>query len=545
MSEWRLVLNNSLSNQICAIHQGGVGWSQGMNIELYYDPDPSAAKLKIGQMQIRTGQLLYRDLPPDFPVTVELKIGNNTSGQIAMNRYVVLVSSSSGTYYAHYFMNSGYGCEVTVPQGGNDDLTVEIIVRTSGAVNTSNTFLIPPPFAISVASISPAPQTGKVCTVTLNKTVPDSSWKIYSNIFIRSNYKTDGTSSYCHGYKTDMVTRIGANDYGFNKFTLYYPYDSSKPMTSNKGLIQIYFRAELSTTYFESGTYVYFSVQHEFTMTFTDQTDPQVNPTVVLNAIAENPSGMLARYGKYVGGGIGKLTFSLASVACKFGASFSKRTMALYNSNGTLNNKWEYSNTNSFTLSLTNKSDAAWYMVVSITDSAGRVGSATTAVFQAYGYEAPSIIVFSASRCDDDGTANDSGDHCKISFQFKVTPLGNINKKKVTLNAPDGSHVYTGLEYNHGSIYQYISVADTETSYQIDLIVEDDFDEVTRTMRLSTAGVIMDFLYNGKGIGLGKVAESTNMVEVNPEWTFKAEKITIRGQDLATILQSLGYTFPT
>ena len=86
MSEWRLVLNNSLSNQICAIHQGGVGWSKGMNIELYYDPDPSAAKLKIGLMQIRTGQLLYRDLPPDFPVTVELKIGNNTSGQIAMDR---------------------------------------------------------------------------------------------------------------------------------------------------------------------------------------------------------------------------------------------------------------------------------------------------------------------------------------------------------------------------------------------------------------------------------------------------------------------------
>ena len=55
----------------------------------------------------------------------------------------------------------------------------------------------------------------------------------------------------------------------------------------------------------------------------------------------------------------------------------------------------------------------------------------------------------------------------------------------------------------------------------------------------------MDFLYDGKGIGLGKVAEYTDMVEVNPEWTFKAEKITFKGVDLESILTSLGYVFPT
>jgi len=55
----------------------------------------------------------------------------------------------------------------------------------------------------------------------------------------------------------------------------------------------------------------------------------------------------------------------------------------------------------------------------------------------------------------------------------------------------------------------------------------------------------MDFLYDGKGIGLGKVAETTEMVEVNPQWTFKADKMTFKGQDLETILTSLGYVFPT
>ena len=65
------------------------------------------------------------------------------------------------------------------------------------------------------------------------------------------------------------------------------------------------------------------------------------------------------------------------------------------------------------------------------------------------------------------------------------------------------------------------------------------------TRNISTAGVIMDFLYDGKGIGLGKIAETTEMVEVNPQWTFKADKMTFKGQDLETILTSLGYVFPT
>ena len=65
------------------------------------------------------------------------------------------------------------------------------------------------------------------------------------------------------------------------------------------------------------------------------------------------------------------------------------------------------------------------------------------------------------------------------------------------------------------------------------------------TRNLSTAGVIMDFLRDGKGIGLGKVAETSEMVEVNPQWVFKANNITFKGVNLQTILESLGYVFPS
>ena len=46
-------------------------------------------------------------------------------------------------------------------------------------------------------------------------------------------------------------------------------------------------------------------------------------------------------------------------------------------------------------------------------------------------------------------------------------------------------------------------------------------------MNLSTAGVIMDFLAGGDGIGLGKVAELADTVDINPNWTLRINNIDL------------------
>lgn len=525
-----MTFKTSFADQICNFTDSGITYVRSGYPALSYDYTSATPELKIYYIQIYS-----RGQTSNVAMTVELKIGNNTSGEITMPPRVI-----GGETYYEYQNYDGSLSGVLVPNS-DSDLSVQIIIRIDGVAKTTNTFVIPPPLGLSVTSISPSPATGKACTVTLNKAVPNNSWKLSTKRIIIAAYYDDPVYRMSvYGYKTDMSTRVEYYEYGFSQFTFYVPYDSSKQRSNDQAKITVEFQADPDYDYFTFGTtYLTSTLEHVFTMSYINQTDPLAGPTVVLNAIAENPSGMMATYGKYIGGSIQKLTFSIASITYKFGSSFSKRTMSLYNSNGTLNKAWEYSNTNNFTLSLTNKVDAAYYMTVSITDSAGRVGSATTSTFQIYGYDVPSIISLNASRCDQDGTANDSGAYCKITYQFKVYALGNQNTKKVTLYAPDGSHVYTNLDYDHGSAYQYISAANTETSYQIDLTVEDDFDEATRTMNLSTAGVIMDFLYNGKGIGLGKVSETTNMVEVNPSWVFKANNITLGSDDLRTLLNSI------
>ena len=528
---YSLWFQNDFGDQICGFTHNSISYTRLNAQTLAYEPFIANPTLGIDAIQIQAAS----NPGTNIAITAELKIGNATTGQKTLTR----VDNTTFKLLGPTTPNS-----VAVP-ASDSDISCQIIIRVNGTVKTTTTFLIPPPLNLYVSSISPSPATGKVCTVTLNKTIP-AKYNLADRVLVSTYYDGNVYHKGTYAYLADMATITTSFLTGFNQVTFYVPYDSSLTHPSNQAKIKFLVETTADSTYFSySSDLLRLTLDHTFTMSYVDQTDPVANPTVTLNPIAENPSGMLAKYGKYVGGGIGKLTFSLASVVCKFGAKFKSRTVALYKSDGTFVNRWSYSNTNSFTLTLTNTTDNAWFIVVTITDTAGRYGTATSAVFQVFGYADPSIIKLEASRCDQDGTANDSGEYCKIRFRFKVIALGDINSKTVTLIAPDGSHVYRNLDYDHANDYSLITPADTETSYQITLTVEDDFKEITQSMNLSTAGVLMDFLYNGKGIGLGKVAETANMVEVNPEWTFKAQTIMIHGQDLATILQQLGYTFPT
>ena len=490
-------------------------------------------------------------------VTLELKI--NQDGQTASSGQIPLTTRIVGNSYtlfeyAHSGGSSTSPYKLNVPFNDGRLLTLHAIVRVNGSVQKDTTLQIAAPLNLSITSHSPSPQTGKVGTVTLaNSVVNNSYWKMTEPYRVYAYHNTSSSATYnwyyTSAYTNNGQTEVVANASGFNQFQYYYEYVSGRPYTDNAGKIQAKFRVQLSDFYTYSGTvrvyYVDFTYINEFTWTYTNQTDNNAGPIINSKSITPTPTGYLEHYGKYIGGGKTTLSFGW-NVSWRFGSSFSKVKYFLYNSGGTLINSWEYTTLSALNLTLTNTVDASQYVVVTITASNGSSTSSTYSTFNTYGYSNPEILNLTASRCNQDGTANDTGAYCKIIFKFKITSLDNQNGRTVTLVAPDGSHVWTNLDYDHGAnSYYIISAADIEHSYTITLSVQDDFMTATRTINLSTAGVIMDFLYDGKGIGLGKVAETTEMVEVNPGWTFKCNTMTFHGQDLKTILESLGYVFPS
>lgn len=158
-----------------------------------------------------------------------------------------------------------------------------------------------------------------------------------------------------------------------------------------------------------------------------------------------------------------------------------------------------------------------------VTDKRGRSGSASKSI-TVLDYTAPSISKLAVGRCDSDGTANDQGEYVKVTYSYRVTPLSELNTATAKLGYKKSAETeYTEVEL--GSSYSaanasYIFAADTGFSYDVVLSVSDVFRATERSTSASTAFTLMHFKADGTGIGIGKISENSNMLEIGLETRF-------------------------
>lgn len=176
-------------------------------------------------------------------------------------------------------------------------------------------------------------------------------------------------------------------------------------------------------------------------------------------------------------------------------------------------------------------------VVLTATDSRGLSGQGSKSFSSLTPYSAPGISAVSFHRCREDHTRDDTGGYCELTATFTISPVQNLNDKTAKIESSAYNNTQTMSAYTQTITYFF--AVNSERSYDIVLKAIDAINTTPVTVRLSTAGVIMDFLAGGKGIGLGKVAETQNCVEVNPEWTFKANSIQLAGTDLGTLLTAI------
>ena len=176
-------------------------------------------------------------------------------------------------------------------------------------------------------------------------------------------------------------------------------------------------------------------------------------------------------------------------------------------------------------------------VVLTATDSRGLSGQGSKSFSSLTPYSAPGISAVSFHRCRADHTRDDTGGYCELTATFTISPVQNLNDKTAKIESSAYNNTQTMSAYTQTITYFF--AVNPERSYDIVLKAIDAINTTPMTVRLSTAGVIMDFLAGGKGIGLGKVAETQNCVEVNPEWTFKANNIQLAGTDLGTLLTAI------
>lgn len=234
----------------------------------------------------------------------------------------------------------------------------------------------------------------------------------------------------------------------------------------------------------------------------------------------EDANGYLSTYGAYIKG---KSRFKVVvTPTTSYGSAIA--------SYSTTANGSTYTSA-SFTTG-TLKSHGTLTIKATVKDKRGRSGTASVSL-TVWNYAAPSITKLDVRRCNSDGTANDQGEYVQVTFSGKATSLENKNTVTYTLyhkKTSDGSFTTVSLPDYTGqysvSNATYIFPAETGSSYDVRFAVKDAFSTVTSNTSASTAFTIMHFSAGGTGIGIGKVSESENLLDIGIPVIFREGVVT-------------------
>lgn len=157
---------------------------------------------------------------------------------------------------------------------------------------------------------------------------------------------------------------------------------------------------------------------------------------------------------------------------------------------------------------------------VTVKDKRGRTGTASYTM-NVQNYVAPAVSMLTVKRCNADGTENAQGEYCQLAFNATVTGLNSKNtavyscgyKKSTASDWTDVSLTALNNKYSVSNS-TYTFKADSNASYDVKVTVTDRHGTATRNTSVSTAFTIMNWHQDGTGLGIGKVSEKSNTLEI-------------------------------
>lgn len=217
-----------------------------------------------------------------------------------------------------------------------------------------------------------------------------------------------------------------------------------------------------------------------------------------------DPTGNLTKYGGYVKGH-SKLNVTVTPTTSYGSAIASYKTTA----NGST-----YTSA-SFTTDVL-KTSGDMTVSATVTDKRNRTSTAATKSVTVLNYSAPNISRLTVGRCNEDGSINDQGTHVIVSYTYSIASLNDKNTAKCSLEyKKSADSTYTiASNFTPSASGSYIFAAETGSSYDVRFTVADDLDTSFKLTSVSTAFTIMHFSANGHGMGIGKVAEYEDVLDI-------------------------------
>lgn len=174
------------------------------------------------------------------------------------------------------------------------------------------------------------------------------------------------------------------------------------------------------------------------------------------------------------------------------------------------------STASSFTTGVLNTSGTITF-TATVTDSRGRKSDAKTVSISVQSYSTPNISKFTVIRCDANGNAKSDGTYISVSPTFSYSSLGGKNtiSASIAYKTTSASTWSSAVAVTSGSAkVTGAGAISASSSYDVQLTVKDAFTTVTKSLVVPTAFVTLDIKKGGKGIGIGKAAETDNLVDI-------------------------------
>lgn len=174
-----------------------------------------------------------------------------------------------------------------------------------------------------------------------------------------------------------------------------------------------------------------------------------------------------------------------------------------------------------------------------VIDSRGVSSVAAQQTITILAYSAPQIVSFVLHRCLQDGTLDDQGAYMRIDYSITVTALNNHNSRSLTIQykkRADQSYTTQAITLTtYSQTGNVVIAADTNSTYDVALVLTDDFATVTIELQLSTAFATLNFKRGGDGIAVGKVAEYSKVLELAAGWSLRIGNTTLSEAELAAL----------
>lgn len=161
-------------------------------------------------------------------------------------------------------------------------------------------------------------------------------------------------------------------------------------------------------------------------------------------------------------------------------------------------------------------------VVATVTDGRGRTGSVSYTM-KVKAYERPNVTALTVHRSTADGTEHEQGEYIRVVFSAAVTDIGSQGKNAASYKLrykKTSATNYTEVAFStlagkySVSNHSYIFAADSGSSYDVEIVATDSHVTTTRSTSASTAFTLMNWGADGTSLGIGKVAEKANTMEV-------------------------------